>query len=150
MITRVGRNDVVRHTATGEVGLVKGWADHEKLAQNGTILDVDMGRGRTIQGNGNAFEFVARAKPTWTRAKRWFWGFATLVTMAYGSYFGWQAAQKGLDTVSSVFVGFSAHFFAYYSVKVWTVYPKRVRITLPARVKLTSDRGRGSAPRVSK
>lgn len=131
MISKVARNDVVRVLRTGEVGLVKGWADHENLAANGTILDIAVGGGRTIQANGNALEFVARAKPTWTTAKRVWWTFATLFAMAYGSYFGWIIAKHDVGIASSVFVGFSAHFFAYYALKAWTVYPRRTRVTLP-------------------
>lgn len=131
MISKVARNDVVRVLRTGEVGLVKGWADHENLAANGTILDIAVGGGRTIQANGNALEFVARAKPTWTTAKRWFWAFLILVAMAYGSYVGWYIAQHEVGIASSAFTGFSAYFFAYYTLKAWFIYPRRTRVTLP-------------------
>lgn len=133
MISRVARNDVVRLRKNGEVGLVKGWADHEKLA-NGTIIDVDMGGGRTIQGDGNAFDYVARAKPVWSTVKRVYWGIATWVTMAWGAYFGWRIASHGVDVTGSAFAGFSAHFFAYYSLKGMTIYSRRTRITLPKPV----------------
>lgn len=131
MITRIARNDVVRITQTNEVGLVKGWADHEKLAKNGTIIDIEIGRGQTIQANGNALEYVARAKPEWNTAKRWYWAFVTLLTMAYGAYFGWLIADHGVDVIGSVFAGFSAHFFAYYALKGLTIYRRRTRINLP-------------------
>ena len=151
MITRVARNDVVRIVRSGEVGLVKGWADHERLAQNGTILDIEVAQGKTVQANGNALEFVARAKPVWTRGKRWYWGVVTLLTMVYGSYFGWLLANQGVGVMAAVFSGFSAYFFAYYGLKAWTVYPRRTRITLPARVKLAQGvRGQGQPPRVVK
>lgn len=149
MITRVARNDVVRVLRTGEVGLIKGWVDHEDLTKNGTILDVSMGGGRTIQANGNALEFVARAKPVWTVAKRWYWAFVTLFTLVYGAYFGWSANDAGMPLAASVFVGFSAHFFAYYALKAWTIYPRRTRITVPRSTSTTTVRGT-ARPRVNK
>lgn len=130
MISRVARDDVVRLRKNGEVGLVKGWADHEKLA-NGTIVDVDMGGGRTVQGDGYAFDYVARAKPVWSTAKRVYWTIVTWVTMAYGAYFGWLIAGHGVGVAGSVFAGFSAHFFAYYALKGLTIYRRRTRINLP-------------------
>jgi hypothetical protein len=62
MITRIGRDDVVRVVRTGEVGIVKGWADHEQLDRNGTIIDVQISTEKIIQVNGLALDLVAFAK----------------------------------------------------------------------------------------
>lgn len=130
MITKVARNDVVRVIRTGEVGLIKGWADHENLAANGTILDVAMGGGRTIQANGNALELVGRAKPVVTRGKRWVWAMIVATALAAGVYKGWDLSHK-LDTTESIFFGFTTWFFWYYGLKGWLLYPRRTRVTLP-------------------
>lgn len=102
MITRVARNDVVRVIKTGEVGLIKGWADHEKLAQNGTILDVELSIGRTIQVNGLALEFVASAK---LKNSLWAQWLVILVSMSLASYIGWLVAQEGVRVAIAVMLG---------------------------------------------
>lgn len=130
MISKVARNDVVRVIRTGEVGLVKGWVDHENLAKNGTIIDVATGGGRTIQANGNALEFVARAKPELTRGKRWAWGVIAVLAVAAGVYKGWDLSSQ-LDVAESIFFGFATFFFWYYGLKGMFLFPRRTRVTLP-------------------
>lgn len=149
MIAKVARNDVVRVLRTGEVGLIKGWVDHEDLTKNGTILDVAMGGGRTIQANGNALELVGRAKPTLTRGKRWVWTFIAVLAVAAGVYKGWDLSHK-LDVTESIFFGFATYFFWYYGLKGWLLYPRRTRITLPKVNNAGRPVAQGRNPRVSK
>lgn len=149
MITRVARNDVVRVLRTGEVGLIKGWADHEQLAKHGTVLDISMGGGRTVQANGNALEFVARAKIEWSRPLRAWQLFLLVTTMAYGSWVGYGLVDDyDVSITTGVFVGYMAQFFSYFTMKAWTMYPKRTRVTLPKRV--AAESGRGPDQRVNK
>ncbi len=138
MITRIARNDIVRLTRTGEVGLVKGWADHENLDRHGTIVDVEIAQGKVVQANGLALEFVANAK----RGKNDYtlgqsvWVLVTLLaSMAWGVYLGWlMNHQHHVPVITSVFVGFSAMYFAYNALWLYTIRPKKTRIRVPKMV----------------
>lgn len=130
MITKVARNDVVRLTRTGEVGLVKGWADHEKLAEHGTIIDVEIGRGQTIQANGDALEFVANAK---RKINPWAAWAIVLVSLGISGFLTYSLVDEGVNAyVAGALGGFIYPGVDRMLVRMFV--DKKSRITLP-RVK---------------
>lgn len=142
MITKIGRNDVVRITRTGEVGTVKGWADHEQLDRNGTIIDVEVALGKTVQANGLALELVAFAKLQSSKTATWA---VILVSMAVSSWVGWTLADEGTRVAVAVLVG----FLTYPGVdRLLTsmFLRKRVRVNLP-KTKTTTARKQRSVNR---
>lgn len=148
MITRVARNDVVRYIRTGEVGLVKGWADHERLAQNGTILDVAISAEKTIQGNGNAFEFVAHGKPVMSVIRTTWTLIALTLTGLLAAWIGfWLWHDHGVSLLGSVTLGIASWLMHWQAVYLLTLRPRRTRIALPARVKVAKGvRAQGQPP----
>lgn len=134
MITRVARNDVVRVMRTGEVGLIKGWADHEDLDRHGTILDVAMGGGRTVQVNGHALEFVANAKTNLQGGKLGAWWALFILT-------GAAAVLVALNLQSKHDIGFLwTALIGWFTWQTWLnmftiafFKPRKTRIRLPRR-----------------
>lgn len=146
MITRVARNDVVRLVQTGEVGMVKGWADHENLAQHGTVVDVEVARGKCVQANGNGLEFVADARPELSRTKAVWVILAVLLSLASGSYTAWYLVHLyGLPVLGAMGLGVGEFMLMYRAAYVLTIRPRKTRLTLPART--TIDRGQRAQSR---
>lgn len=137
MLSRIARNDVVRSIRTGEVGLVKGWADHENLDRYGTIVDVELAKGKTMQANGLALEFVADAKVGKgdTSKVKAVWTFiAALFSTLWGALSGWSLADGyGTPLVTSAFVGYTAMYFVWRFLWYLTIRPKKTRIRLPRK-----------------
>jgi hypothetical protein len=135
MITKIGRNDVVRIMRTGEVGTVKGWADHEQLDHNGTIIDVEVAQGKTVQANGLALELVALAKLQNSKLAMW----ATILTaLAITFAVTYRLAQEGVSPLLIVAVGLS--FYVSVDRALTAMFlRKRVRVSLP-KTKTTTAR----------
>lgn len=134
MITRIARNDVVRITRTGEVGTVKGWADHEDLDRNGTILDIEVARGKKIQANGNALEFVADAKIDLKGGKLAAWWVIFLLTGALATWVGWNFhTAHHVDWLWTVMIGWFA-WSAWHGLLVrFVIKPRKTSVRLPKR-----------------
>lgn len=129
MITRIARDDVVRITRTGEVGTVKGWADHEQLDQHGTILDVEVARGKTIQANGNALELVANAK---LKAHPLASLLVILAAAGVASLMGYELVSRGVGVWLAVSIGLML-YPAYDRVLTAMFLRRKTRVTLPKR-----------------
>lgn len=135
MITKIARNDVVRLTRTGEVGVVKGWADHESLAANGTILDVEIGRGQTVQANGLALEFVADAKFKISQAVAW-----PIIAVAgsASAYIGYTLSDTVNAVTAAVVGGLAYPGFDRLLVRIF-VKPRKTRLTLPKQTRAQAE-----------
>lgn len=134
MITRIARNDVVRITRTGEVGTVKGWADHEDLERNGTILDVEVATGKRVQANGNALEFVADAKVDLRGGKLAAWWVIFLLTGTLAVWTAWGLhADHNVDWVWTVMIGWFAWSAWHNLLTLVFIKPRKTRVRLPKR-----------------
>jgi len=150
-VYRVARGDVVRITRTGEVGTVKGWVDHERLDQHGTILAIQVSTEKTVQANGRALEFIADAKPKLSKAKAVWVLVVLLWSLAEAAWIGYYLnADYGLSWWGSTALGIGAGGLFWRSMYLFTIRPHKTRITLPAR-KTTTARVQGkSRPNVNK
>lgn len=134
MITRVARNDVVRVVRTGEVGTVKGWADHENLDRNGTILDVEVATGKKIQANGLALEFVADAKIDLKGGKLAVWWVSFLFTGALSVWVAWNFhTDHNIDWLWTVMIGWFAWSAWHNLLTLAFIKPRKTRVRLPKR-----------------
>lgn len=134
MITRIARNDVVRVKRTGEVGTVKGWADHEDLDRNGTILDVEVSRGRSVQANGLALEFVANAKREYKGGRLAAWWVLWAVTGLWAGWLAWTLNTENHTSIAmTVFVGSVTWSFWFTLLRLWLIDPRKTRVRLPKR-----------------
>jgi len=144
-VSRVARGDVVRLIRTGQVGVIRGWADHERLAQNGTILDVDLGGGQTVQANGRALDFVADA---YRRVPVWRVWVGLILSAAGGGVITFdQQVNHGNPIWMAAGIGWlfvQALYGAWHSM---LIRPRKTRITLPAKVVVRpGTRGVGRPP----
>lgn len=146
MITRIGRDDVVRVLSTGEVGTVKGWADHELLAQHGTIIDVQVSKEKTIQVNGRGLELVAYAKLRPSRLAGWS---VVLVAAALATYSAYRLRQDGTDLFVTVCVGIMM-YSGLDRILTGLFLRKRTRVNLPADYVTVPGQKAKGRPRVDK
>ena len=126
MITRIGRNDVVRVRRTGEVGTIKGWADHEMLDQYGTILDVQVSTEKVIQVNGHALDLVAFAPLKAGKLATW------AVILVAGSMSAFLTYKLDQDLSAWVAAAIGGSFYVTFDKMLSAMFlRKRVRVTLP-------------------
>lgn len=131
MIYKVARNDVVRLIRTGEIGTVKGWADHEHFDANGTILQVQVSTEKVVQGNAKAFEFVAYAKPKKTTGRKVYGWVSLVLSVLFGVYIGWALVNEyGAPVSLGASLGF-ANLLAWLVALGYLVRPRRTRLKLP-------------------
>ncbi|AZS06726.1 membrane protein [Streptomyces phage Hiyaa] len=134
MLSKVARNDVVRVTRTGEVGLVKGWADHEKIDENGTIVDVELSLGKTVQANGLALEFVADAKPKFSKAKSAWVLLAALIALSNGVWVGIDLTSRyGMTWWASFSLAVGSTMLVWKALYLLTIRPRKTSIRLPRK-----------------
>lgn len=123
----VARGDVVRVRATGEVGTVVGWAEHERLG--GGRIDVRMSRSDSRTFAPGSLEFVTDAKfaPTGGRLVAWW-----VVFVVTGLWAGWTAWRSSVDyevSVSmAVFIGFATWHFVFVFLRNVLVKPRKMRV----------------------
>lgn len=130
MISKVGRGDVVRITRTGEVGTVKGWADHERLDQHGTIIDVQVSTEKTVQVNGLALDLVALAPLKASKLAIWT---TVLLALALASALSWQMQREGLDPWLVGAIGCS--LYVTFDKALSAIFlRRRVKVTVPKKM----------------
>lgn len=151
-VYRVARGDVVRITRTGEVGTVKGWADHERLDQHGTILDVQVSAEKTVQANGRALEFVADAKLNMTKPKAVWVLLVLLLSLGEGAWVSiYLHNDYGVGPITSAALGVGAAMLWWRSMYILTIRPHKTKLTLPANyTTVPGTRGVSQPPRVNK
>jgi hypothetical protein len=146
MITRIGRGDVVRITRTGEVGTVAGWADRDRLARRGTIIDVRVSNEKTIQANGRALELVALAKLQASALATWS---VVAVALALAGVSSYRLYQDGTDLFVTVCVGLMMYTGLDRTLTALFLR-KRTRVNLPVDYTTVPGQKAKSRPPVGK
>lgn len=133
MITRIARNDVVRVMRTGEVGTVKGWADHENLGPTtGTIIDVKVSRDRTVQATGPALELVANAKREYRGRRLAAWWTLFVLTGLFSGWVAWNINHENHTSIAvTTFFGLSAWSMWFTVLRAWLLDPRKVWVRSP-------------------
>lgn len=150
MITRVARNDVVRLTRTGEVGTVKGWADHERLAQHGTIIEIELSKDRAVQASGRELEFVADAKLNPSKGKAVWIFVAMLLAVMLGGMTGTHLVLTyGVTWYGAFGCGVGMMAITWRTLYLFTIRPRKTRVNLPAQY-VTKPGTRGVSQPVNK
>lgn len=130
MLTKIARGDVVRLIRTGEVGTVRGWADHDAI--DGTVIDVRVSTEKVVNGNANAFEFVAHARPVMTTARTVATIVMLVLAMAGGAWVGFGLNGYGVPVFSASAQGFIT---AWLWLVLFGIYsrPRKTSVRQPTR-----------------
>jgi len=139
MLRKAARNDVVRLTESGEVGTVRGWADHATI--NGTVLDIQFSRTDVRTLGAEKLEFVASAKAAQTTARK-VWGWLSLIlSAAGGSWIGWNLRGYGVPIDIAVIQGFITAWLWLVMFGLWS-RPRKTRMTQPVQFVTAKPKGR--------
>lgn len=130
MLTKIARNDVVRLTASGEVGTVDGWADHNKI--NGTVLDVRFSTRDVRTLTGDKLEFVAHAKPPVTTTRTVMSLVMIVLSMAGGVWVGFSLNGYGVPVFSASVQGFITAWLWLAMFGIWS-RPRKTSVRQPVR-----------------